>query len=32
MSMRSSLAQVVQEGGEASLRNHISLKVRGESR
>lgn len=32
MLMCGSLAQVVQEGGEASLRNHISLKVRGESR
>ena len=33
--MRSLLAQVVQvvqEGGEASLRNHISLKIRGQNR
>ena len=26
------VVQVVQEGGEAPLRNHISLKIRGESR
>jgi hypothetical protein len=32
MLVRSRLVQVVQESGEASLRDHISLKMRGENR